>query len=159
MAGTKIFVLQLKDVIKTIVFAVFGLVLIVLLVYMLVPKHPTANAAAPNAGALYVPGTYTAEIILNDEPVDVNVTVSGDSILTVSLGSLDETITTFYPLLQPAMDDLSQEIVQYQTTRLTPSSDYSVTGELLLQAVQSALNQASIDAQYQTADSENVPAA
>jgi len=144
MAGTKIFVLQLKDVIKTTLFAVVGLVLILLLVYLFVP-HSKDTESTGGAGALYIPGTYSSQILLNDSPVTVDVTVSADEILTVKMKDLGETQAVFYPLVKPVMDTLAKEIVEYQTTDITPSSDYPVTGKVLLDAVQTALNKARID--------------
>ncbi|MDR2648618.1 MAG: hypothetical protein LBB94_02720 [Clostridiales bacterium] len=143
MAGTRIFVLQLKDLIKTTLFAVLGLVLILLLVYLFVPRGKDTEPAG--SGALYIPGTYSAEIILNDSPVAVNVTVSADEILTVQMKSLEETQAVFYPLVRPVMETLAKEIVEYQTADLTPSSEYPVTGRIILDAVQTALDKAIID--------------
>jgi len=143
MAGTKIFVLQLKDVIKTTLLAIVGLALILLLVYLFVP-HNNDTESAGGASALYIPGTYTAQIMLNNAPVTVDVTVSADEILTVKMTNLQETQAVFYPLVQPVMDTLAKEIVEYQTTDITPSSDYPVTGKILLNAVQTALNKARI---------------
>ena len=144
MAGTRIFVLQLKDVIKTTLFAVMGLALILLLVYLFVP-HSKDTESTGGASALYIPGTYSAQIILNDAPVTVDVTVSADEILTVKMTNFGETQAVFYPLVQPVMDTLAKEIVEYQTTDITPSSDYPITGKVLLNAVQKALNKAKID--------------
>jgi len=143
MAGTKIFVLQLKDVLKTTLFAVMGLVLILLLVYLFVPHNKETESTG--SSALYIPGTYSAQIMLNDSAVSVDVTVSADEILTVNLKNMEETQAVFYPLVQPAMDTLAREIVEYQTADLTPSSDYPVTGKIILGAVQTALDKAKID--------------
>ena len=143
MAGTRIFVLQLKDLIKTTLFAVLGLVFILLLVYLFVPRGKDTEPAG--TGALYIPGTYSAEFMLNDSPVAVNVTVSSDEILTVRMNSLEETQAVFYPLVEPVMETLAREIVEYQTTDLTPSSEYPVTGRVILNAVATALKKAKIE--------------
>ena len=144
MAGTKIFVLQLKDVIKTTLFAVLGLVLILLLVYLFVPRSKDTESTG-GSSALYIPGTYSSQIELNNSSVTVDVTVSADEILTVKMSNLEETQAVFYPLVQPVMDTLAREIVEYQTTDLTPSAEYPVTGRIILDAVDKALNQAKID--------------
>jgi uncharacterized protein with FMN-binding domain len=152
VSGTKIFVLQLKDVIKTFVFAVLGLVLILLLIYLFVPRNKQEPAATGGTGSIYKPGSYSAEIILHNSPVDVSVTVSEDEILSVTMTSLAETQEVFYPLFKPVMDTLSKEIVEYQTTKLTPSSDYPITGQILLDAVQAALNKAKVTESLQEAN-------
>ena len=144
MAGTRIFVLQLKDVIKTTIFAVLGLVLILFLVYLFIPRGNDAEPAV-GTGALYIPGTYSAQIMLNNSPVAVDVTVSVDEILMVNMTNLEETQAVFYPLVKPVMEKLAKEIVAYQTTDITPSSEYPITGKILLDAVDSALSKARID--------------
>ncbi|MDR3239283.1 MAG: hypothetical protein LBT44_04270 [Clostridiales bacterium] len=145
MGGTKIVVLQLKDVIKTIVFAILGLAVLLLLIYLFVPR----TEPEPASSALYVPGVYTSQITLHNSPVDVSVVVSEEKILAVTMSSLAEAEEVFYPLVKPVMETLSKEIVEYQTTRLTPSADYPITGQILLDAVQIALNKAKAESAYQ----------
>jgi uncharacterized protein with FMN-binding domain len=145
VGGTKIFVLQLKDVIKTILFAVLGLVLILLLIYLFVPRNSNEPAATTGEAA-YVPGSYAAEIILHNSPVEISVTVSDEEILSVTMTNMAETQEVFYPLFQPVMETLSKDIVEYQTTQLEPSVDYPITSQILLDAVQSALDKAKVEA-------------
>ena len=145
MAGTRIFVLQLKDVIKTALFAVLGLVLILLLVYLFVPRDKDMETTSISNSALYIPGTYSSQIMLRSSPVDVDVTVSTDEIISVRMTELEETQELFYPLMKTAMDRLAREIIAYQTVELTPSADFPVTGRLILDAVESALNQARVE--------------
>ena len=140
MGGTKIFVLQLRQIIKTAVFVVIGLAVIFLLIYLFIPR----NKPEVSASDLYVPGTYTAEIILHNNPVNVDVTVSKDKILDVSMSNMTDADQVFYPLFVPAMADLSKAIIADQSTDIVPSADYPVTGQILLNAVQNALSQAEV---------------
>ena len=149
MAGTRIFVLQLKDVIKTALFAVLGLALILLLVYLFLPRDRDIEpASAIGSSALYIPGTYSSQIMLRSSPIDVAVTVSSEEILSVRMTNFQETHETIYPLMRPAMDRLAREIIAYQTIELTPSTEFPVTGRLILDAVESALGQARIESDY-----------
>ncbi|MDR1663838.1 MAG: hypothetical protein LBR83_02820 [Clostridiales bacterium] len=135
MGGTKIFVLQMKDLIRTAVFAVLGLILIVLLVVLFIPKSDGAQAES----SLYIPGVYTSSIILNGEPVEVRVTVSDTEITAVEMANLGEVQEVFYPLFTPTMNDLASEVLQYQSADIVPVTDYPVTADILRQAVSSAL--------------------
>jgi len=149
MAGTRIFVLQLKDVIKTALFAVLGLAIILLLVYLFLPRDRDIEPASTiGNSAMYIPGTYSSQIMLRSSPIDVAVTVSSNEILSVRMTNFKETYETIYPLMRPAMDRLAREIIAYQTVELTPSTDHPVTGRLILDAVESALGQARIDSDY-----------
>jgi len=147
MGGTKIFVLQMKDLIRIGIFALLGLALVILLLVLLVPR---GRGAVPEdeqayAAGRFVPGTYASTIILNNEPVQVRVTVSEEDILMVYLAGMDEIQRTFYPLFEPRMYDLAQEVLRYQSAYIYPQTDYPVTTGILHEAVIEALRMAYVD--------------
>ena len=73
------------------------------------------NASGPVGTAnTYIPGIYTTELILGSETVNVEVIVNDHAITSLSLADPDETLTTMYPLLQPTMDSLSEQICETQ---------------------------------------------
>ena len=137
MGGTRIIVLQLREIIKTAVFVLLGLAVILLLIYLFIPRNKPEVRSD-----LYIPGTYTAEIILHNNPVEVGVTVSEDKIIGVTMTNMAEIQEVFYPLFQPAMADLSKAIVESQSTDVVLSMDYPITGQIILDAVNAALSQA-----------------
>lgn len=141
MGGTKIFVLQMKDLIRTTVFAVLGLALIVLLVILFIPRQKPQNT---DPSSLYIPGTYSSAIILHDQPVDVLVTVTDNEITAVEMSEMESAQRTFYPLFEPALSDLAAEILHYQTADIVPETDSPVTTSILRKAVSDALAQASV---------------
>jgi len=136
MRGTKIFVLQLKDLIRTGIFILVGLLVITLLIWVLLPKKPAASAA------LYIPGTYSAQIILHNKPVTVEVTVSDSAIIDVALMGMVQTQDVFYPLFRPTMNQLSLEIIEKQSVDITADADAAFTSDILLTAIRTALEQA-----------------
>jgi uncharacterized protein with FMN-binding domain len=140
MGGPKIFVLQIKDVIRTAVFAGLGLILIILLVILFIPKGRSAQPPEPSS--LYIPGTYSSSIILNDRPLDVRVTVSENEITAVDMTEMAEIQQVFYPLFTTAMNDLAMEVLTYQSADIVPNTDYPVTSEILRMAVATALDRA-----------------
>lgn len=142
MGGTKIFVLQLKDLIKSAVFAVIGLLLIILLIYLFVPRNKAQTE--PEQASSYIPGTYTSDIILHSNPVNVEVTVTETEIVSVDLKNMAETQEVFYPLFTPTMETLSGDIVKYQTADIASSAEYPVTERILLNAVAAALEKAKV---------------
>ncbi len=138
MGGTKIIVLQMKELIKTVIFAVIGLILIIALVYFFLPKGDKAEE-----NAIYTPGTYSSQIILqNDTPIDIVVTVSESEILKLDMAELNEEQISLYPLLQPTFNDLSAEVVKNQTVDINLKNDDSVTKQVLLEAIKLAVNKA-----------------
>lgn len=139
---TKIVVLHMKEVIYTGIFVVFAIVLAVLL-FMMFGKNKEANPAS--ADAVYHAGVYTSPITLNDNTFDVEVTVDEDHINSISLKNLSETTTAMYPLMEPALDALSTQICQSQSTEnITYSEENKYTSMLLLDAINKALDKAKI---------------
>lgn len=135
---TKIVVIKFKELIKTAVFAVIGIAVIIFLIYIFIPKTGKQQA-------LYTPGTYSASIILHNNPIEVDVTVSETEIKDIQLLNMGETQEVFYPLLEPSMDELAAEIIKNQSTEITASADKSTTYDILLSAVDYALAQARIE--------------
>ena len=127
MGGTKIFVFSLKEIVKTAVFAVIGIALIIALAYLFIPRDRPAQAE-PNVRAdLYIPGTYTAQISLSNEPVDVVVTVSQNEILSIELRNMSEVQEVFYPLVRPTMSSLTEEIIRTQSLNVQIAEGSAIT--------------------------------
>lgn len=138
-AKTKIVVLHMKEMIYTLIFAGLGLLLILLLVFMFLPKQEKDTAETMT----YVAGVYTSTIQFNDNTIDVQVVVDDSKINSVSLVNLDETISAMYPLMEPAVENLSEQIVEKQSTEnISYSEDNQYTSMIILNAVNDALEKA-----------------
>ncbi len=135
---TKIVVLRMKEIIYTAIFVGLGILLITLFLVMFRPKKdsvPTSGDAVH-----YVSGVYASAITLNNQNVNVQVTVDSGKITSVNLVSLSEAVTTMYPLMQPAMDNLSEQIVKNQSTKnISYPTESRYTSGVLLKAVDQAL--------------------
>lgn len=92
--------------------------------------------------ATYAPGTYTAEIILQGSPINVEVTVSRNQIENVALSNLNQSQEVFYPSFSSCIAEVSKEVVANQYTDFPRSSAYPVSEDIILQAVDKALAQA-----------------
>ena len=135
---TKIVVLRMKELIYTGIFVALGILLILLLVYMFAPKDKKSTASA-----VYTPGVYTSTITLGGNTVDVAVTVSATRIESIAYNNLSETIETMYPLMQPALDNLSEQICETQSLDgLDYSEETQYTSQVILGAVERALEKA-----------------
>ena len=140
---TKIVVLHLKELIYTGIFAVLGILFIILLIIMFVPKNKEENNAVENPAATYVPGIYTTSLILNDNTVDVEVTVDETNINDIRIVNLDEAVTTMFPLLEPSFDDLANQIIKNQSLdNITYADDNKYTSMVLLNAIKTSLGKA-----------------
>lgn len=136
MGNSRFMVFKAKDLIKTVIFAVLGVAIILALIFFLTGRN--------SGTALYEPGTYTAQINLSEDTIEVQVTVTDDKIKEVNLVHTSETIPVFYPLLSSTMEVISEEIVRGQSVEVELPADASVTGQLLLDAVGEALAEATV---------------
>ena len=141
---TKIVVLHMKEVIYTAIFLVLAILLIVLLFTMFGAKKKSGDAADADASeVLYVPGVYTSTIELNGQTFDVEVTVDENHINSIALNNLSETATAMYPLMEPTLESLASEIYTTQSTEnISFGDDNKYTSQLLLQAIDAALDKA-----------------
>lgn len=130
--ASKIFVLKLRDIIKTAVFAILGIVIIAAIIAFFSGSYRSA----------YKEGTYNSEIILYGQPVTLSVTVGKNEIESISLAELNETQEVFYPTFNSCIDEITQQVVEMQSTDIELNKDYEVTGSILLDAIDNALEQA-----------------
>lgn len=137
---TRIVVLHLKELVYTAIFAILGILLIILLVFMFLPNNKDKNTKETMT---YVAGVYTSSIQLNDNAIDVEVVVDENHISSISLVNLDETTAAMYPLMQPALDNLTRQIYEKQSLEnISYGDDNQYTSMVLLNAIESALEKA-----------------
>lgn len=164
-AKTKIVVLRMKELIYTGIFAVLGIVLVVMLVMMFTSKGddasaqdtptetPTTDSVTTSSDALYIPGIYTTELVLGGESVDVEVIVDKDSITSIRMVNLNEAVTTMYPLLQPTLESICSQVYETQSLEdITYTADSKYTSLVLLEAIKSSLDKAAPESQEATAE-------
>ena len=137
---TKIIVLRMKEIIYTGIFLGLAVLLIALCLIMFRPKKDEETQAAS-----YIPGVYTASLNLGSQDVNVQVAVDSNAITSISLVPLNEAVTTMYPLMEPALEELSDQIISTQSLEnLTYSSQSNYTSTALLGAIERALEKAKI---------------
>ena len=137
---TKIIVLHMKEVIYTVIFLIFAVILGVLLFFMFGSGKPDSSAAQTH---LYTPGVYTSSIRLNSNTFDVEVTVSSDEIQSIHLKNLSESTAAMFPLMEPALESISSQIYTSQSLEnIKYASDRKYTSSLLLEAIERALKKA-----------------
>ena len=139
-AKTQIVVLHMKEVIYTLVFAGLSILLILLFLFMFLPnKEKTENSES----ATYTAGVYTSSILFKDSAIDVQVVVDANHISSISLINLEDTVAAMYPLVEPALAELSEQIIQKQTTEgISYSANNQYTSLMLLNAINAALEKA-----------------
>lgn len=138
---TKIVVIKAKEIIYTGIFLVLGILLIVLLMNMF-GKEKDKKAQTTSK---YNPGVYSSTITLGDSTLNVSVSVDEDTISGVDIENMDEAVTTMYPLLEPALNEINEQIsVVESVDDITYSKDNQYTYIILNQAIKNALEQATV---------------
>lgn len=139
---TKIIVLRMKEIIYTAIFIGLGILLVTLFLIMFRPSKKDSIPSSAQAG-VYVPGVYAASLNLGNQQVDVTVAVDSDQIRSISLVSLNESVTTMYPLVQPALEDLAAQICESQSLEnLSYPQESRYTSAALIKAIDTALHKA-----------------
>lgn len=140
---TKIVVLHMKEIIYTAIFAALAVVLIVLLVIMFRPDEKTDQA---DTGNRYTPGIYTSALTLINTNLEVEVSVDESRINSIRFSNLDETVTTMFPLIQPAIEDIAEQIYETQSLDdITLPDDTLYTSQIILDAIREAVEKAAVE--------------
>ena len=135
----KFMVVSLGKIIKVVVGVLVGAGIIFAVINLFGGGESKATYVSK---ATYAPGTYTAEIILQGSPINVEVTVSRNQIENVALSNLNQSQEVFYPSFSSCIAEVSKEVVANQSTDFPRSSAYPVSEDIILQAVDKALAQA-----------------
>lgn len=140
---TKIVVLHMKEIIYTAVFAALGILLIILLAVMF---RPDSGPQDTDADKQYTPGIYTSSLTLNNANLEVEVSVDESHINSIRFSNLDETVAAMFPLIQPAIEDIAEQV--YETQSLDDISlpeDTPYTSQMILDAIKEAVDKAAVE--------------
>ncbi len=147
-AKTKIVVLHMKELIYTGIFAVLGVLFLVLLIMMFLPDKEKEDTPDPEpetqeTASLYIPGVYTTELVLGSQAIDVEVIVDKNSITSIRMVNLNDAVATMYPLLEPTFDSICEQVIEQQSLEnITYTSDSKYTSLVLLEAIRNSLDKA-----------------
>ncbi len=140
---TKIIVLHMKEIIYTAIFAALGILLIILLAVMFRPGSGDGDSKVKKQ---YTPGIYTSTLTLNNANLEVEVSVDESRINSIRFSNLDETVTAMFPLIQPAIEDIAEQIYDSQSLDdISLPEDTPYTSQMILNAIKEAVEKAAVD--------------
>ncbi len=166
MSGkTKIFVLHMREVIYTGIFIFLGLIFLILLAIMFLPKKTavdsssmstegsissTESAPGPgtasdvaSSGTVYTPGIYSATLEVSGSTMEMQLIIEQNGISEVSFSRLDETIETMYPLFTPVLDSISEQLKNGTALEdITYEDSQKYTASILLDTIEQVLETA-----------------
>ena len=140
---TKIIVLHMKELVYTGIFVLLGILFVVLLVLMFFSDRPAESKETSTETMTYIPGVYTSTLELGEHNVELEIVLDENNINSIRLVQLDEAISTMYPLIEPALDSISQQIYDSQSLdRITFADDNRYTSSVLLEAIADTIEKA-----------------
>ena len=143
MSQKKIIVIKLKQTIYGAIFVILGIILIILLVSLFTSGKDDSDSVASNSK--YTAGVYTSVINLNDTTLNLEIVVDKDHINSVRIVNLDKSVTTMYPLVEPAINDIEDQLCNdIDIDSITISEERKYTQTLLIDAVKQTLEKATI---------------
>ena len=152
MSRTRIVILQVKELIYTAIFVALGILLLILLFVMFWPGKEKKTSSATTSTAVeqeassnkYKSGVYTSEFSLGDSTINIQVTLDSDRVKAVELVNLDDSVATMYPLLKPAVEDISNQLSQnVSPDEVVLSDDSQYTQQMILDTISGILDEAS----------------
>lgn len=137
----KFMVFHLRELIYTVVFVLLGIVLVISLIFMFCNKNNDKKEKETSSGQ-YEAGVYTSCVTLNGNPMEVTVTLDSDHINSITVDNISDTITTMYPLVEPAFEDIAKQIVDTQSIEnIKFSEDSQYTYTMLYNAIVDTIDQ------------------
>ena len=136
----KFMVFHLKELIYTVVFVLLGIVLVISLIFMFCNRNSDEKKEKSSSGQ-YEAGVYTSCVTLNGNPMEVTVTLDSNHINSITVDNISDAITTMYPLVEPAFEDISKQIVDTQSVdKIKFSEESQYTYSLLYNAIVDTIN-------------------
>ena len=92
---------------------------------------------------LFRSGVYNSDLTLGNTALTVEVTVNESEITSIRFANLDESVTAMYPLIQPAIEEIAQQIIDTQSLEnISYSEDNPYTSQVIINAIEEALKKA-----------------
>lgn len=134
---TRIIVIKQKNLIYA---AISFAVIILLIIFILINGKDTApETTTPE----YVAGVYSSTIVLNGNPVDIQVTVDTDKIHGIGIVNTSEAIATMYPMFGSCFEEIKNQVITNNSTEnITYSADNRYTSIVITNAIKEAIDKA-----------------
>lgn len=91
----------------------------------------------------FTPGVYTSVVPVNERAFNLEIIVDENHINSICITNLDDSISTMYPLIAPALEHLAEQLysdVPFESIVFSEDSKYTQT--VLLKSIQNAVSKA-----------------
>lgn len=139
MSGTRIVVLQSRKIIYSLILIGLGILALIILILMFVPgknKDGESASVLNQTEQEYEAGVYTKEIKIGDATVNLQLSLDEDNVKSVELVNLEESVQTMYPLMQPTVEKISEQLAAGRSMEeIVVSEDSQYTEKIIIETV------------------------
>ena len=136
MGSTKFVVVKAKELAKTAVFAILGVIIIVGLITFFLHMGDDENTG------MYRDGTYYGEMETGGETTVIAVEIENGEIAAVSAEETSEVVAVFYPLLTSVVEEVGDKVIASQSLTVEVSPENAYSAQIVLDAVAECLEKA-----------------
>ena len=136
MGSTKFVVVKAKELAKTAVFAILGVIIIVGLITFFLHMGDDDNTG------MYRDGTYYGEMETGGETTVIAVEIENGEIAAVSAEETSEALAVLYPLLTSVVEEVGDKVIASQSLTVEVSPENAYSAQIVLDAVAECLEKA-----------------
>lgn len=136
---TKIIVIRQKNLIY---FAIAVAVILLLIIFIFL-SGGTPSTENSSTGTEYIAGVYSSTIVLNGNPMDIQVVMDTDKIHGIDLVNTSESIATMYPVFSSCFDDIKNQVIANNSAdNIVHSENNRYTSIVITNAIEAAISKA-----------------
>lgn len=133
---TKIIVIKQQNI---IIAAIILAVLIIITAFAMLHTGSQKESSPTE----YAAGVYSSTVVLNGNPVDIQVVTDVDKIHSITIMNTSESIATMYPMFDSCFEEISSQVILNNSTDgITYSADNKYTSLVIKNAINAALEKA-----------------
>lgn len=125
--------------------AILLIVAVIIILAVSIGRKDAGDDSLSLEDARYVPGLYNSDIRLSEYTLHLELAVDHDCIKSVNITNLDEEILSMYPLIEPSLQAVSEQLIGgVAIDAVTISEDSKFTQMMLIEAIGSMLEKATL---------------
>ncbi|MDY3854872.1 MAG: hypothetical protein SO170_07965 [Butyribacter sp.] len=143
MSKTRIVILQARQLIFTAIFVAIGIILLVVLCAMFLPGESSKGDSLSNqTEKKYEAGIYTQELKVGDTTLNLQLSLDENCVKSVELVHLDESVETMYPLMEPTVEKISNQLAAGKSVdEIVVSEESQYTEKVIVGAISEMLHE------------------
>lgn len=136
---TKIIVIRQRN----LIYCAIAMAVILLLIIFIFLNGGAPATSDPQSDTGYTAGVYSSTIVLNGNPMDIQVVMDTNKIHGIDLVNTSESIATMYPVFSSCFDDIKNQVISNNSAdNITYTENNRYTSIVIANAIEEAINKA-----------------